>query len=77
MPKTKRPPVHRPHLPKVRAVPEPVKCLWFATVPAYRCERTGYRRVLGETGAQLCDVHFTAAQQDIDDWDPAVRRVRD
>ena len=74
MAKPKKPPVHRPHLPKVRTVPEPVKCTWFATTPAYSCERTGYRR---EHGLELCNVHYGAAHEDPEDWDPRVRRVRD
>jgi hypothetical protein len=70
----KKHPVHRPHLQPVRQKPEPVKCTWFATTPAYYCERTGYRR---EHGLQLCDVHYDAAHQDPEDWSARVRRTHD
>lgn len=70
----KKAPIHRPHLPKVRAVPEPVRCTWFATTPVSSCQRTGYRR---EYSLQLCDVHYDAAHTDPKDWDARVRRVKD
>lgn len=68
----RKPPVHRPHIPKVRPVPQPVKCQWFGTTPAYSCERTGYRR----EELELCDLHYAAAHSDPEDWPPEVRRVR-
>ena len=73
MAKQRKAPIHRPHLSKVRAVPEPVKCLWFATTPAYSCERTGYRR---EHELQLCDLHYDAAHMDPEDWSPEVRKKK-
>lgn len=71
MGKPKRPPVHRPHAPKVKPVPQ--KCSWFATTPAYGCERSGYRR---EGDVVLCDLHARAEAMDPVDWPANVRRVR-
>lgn len=73
MAKPKRAVVHRPHLPKVRAVPEVVKCEWFATIPAYRCERAGYRR---DDTQPLCDLHHAAHRQDPDQWAPEVKNKK-
>lgn len=74
MAKQRKAPAHRPHLQKVRPVAKPVKCMWFATTPAYACERTGYSR---EYGVDLCNLHYLAAQQDVDDWNDRVRKVKD
>lgn len=65
--------VHRPHLPKVRAVPEVVKCESILTVPALRCERGGYRR---EDTHPLCDLHYAAHHQDPDQWAPEVKNKK-
>lgn len=73
MAKPKRAPIHRPHLPKVRAVPEVVKCESILTVPALRCERGGYRR---EDTHPLCDLHYAAHHQDPDQWAPEVKNKK-
>lgn len=73
MAKQRKPVVHRPHLPKVRAVPEVVKCEWIATIPALRCERAGYRR---DDSQPLCDLHYGVRDQDPDQWAPEVRKKK-